>query len=194
MYTFQQLLELPFPERHQELIHNQAYWIDLLQTGQISQADASQILYLQDCQHPKTEIVFCLDATGRKRYQQECLICGHGGNDISVKLWKPGDIQKVPPRRHEDYKLLSDEIKEIYRPIILGIRQDDFQAYYWSPEWEERRLRVLRRDHSTCQICGNDAEIVHHLTYAHFKHEFLFELISLCSQCHHDHYHPEKPR
>jgi 5-methylcytosine-specific restriction endonuclease McrA len=44
-----------------------------------------------------------------------------------------------------------------------------------------------------CKICGDKAEQVHHLTYAHVYDEYTFELVSLCKKCHHEKYHSDKP-
>lgn len=62
---------------------------------------------------------------------------------------------------------------------------DDYNSYLASPEWQDVRSRVLERDRHLCQGCLiSPAEVVHHLTYAHVRHELLFELTSLCQACH----------
>ena len=60
-----------------------------------------------------------------------------------------------------------------------------FKQYYKSDNWIRKRDRVLHRDNGICQHClDKHADQVHHFTYDHFKHEFLFELSSICSACH----------
>jgi hypothetical protein len=57
--------------------------------------------------------------------------------------------------------------------------------YLKTPEWKERRIAVLRRDGYICQAClKNPAAHVHHLNYDHWGHEPLFDLASICVQCH----------
>lgn len=64
-------------------------------------------------------------------------------------------------------------------------RERRFKQYYKSDNWIRKRDQVLRRDNWKCQHClDRPAEQVHHLTYDHFKNEFLFELSSICLECH----------
>lgn len=57
--------------------------------------------------------------------------------------------------------------------------------YLASEKWQDIRRRVLARAGHTCEGCGiNSATQVHHLTYEHVGHEFLFELLALCRDCH----------
>ena len=58
-----------------------------------------------------------------------------------------------------------------------------------SPEWRERRSKVLTRDNHTCQAvlpgcCNVRADHVHHKTYAHLGKEPLFDLVAVCARCH----------
>ena len=64
-------------------------------------------------------------------------------------------------------------------------RQQSYQEYLKSPEWQARRLKVLQRDRHLCQGClERPASEVHHITYRNLRREFCFELISLCTGCH----------
>lgn len=52
-------------------------------------------------------------------------------------------------------------------------------------DWDLLRKKVLSRDNHQCQGCGGArATTVHHLTYDRLGSEMLFDLISVCSQCH----------
>jgi hypothetical protein len=58
-------------------------------------------------------------------------------------------------------------------------------AYLQTDKWRSLRARVLRRDNGICQGClVQNATQVHHLSYAHWRDELLFELTSLCDACH----------
>lgn len=60
-----------------------------------------------------------------------------------------------------------------------------YRRYLQSPEWEERRFKVLARAHQRCEGCGRAiATQVHHLSYAHVGQEFLWELVAVCEDCH----------
>ncbi|MFA4900889.1 MAG: hypothetical protein WC563_15330 [Brevundimonas sp.] len=71
-------------------------------------------------------------------------------------------------------------------------REDDHSAwlieyndYLASDVWAKRREAILKRDEGLCQGClRRPATQVHHLTYAHWKNELAFELLSLCKLCH----------
>lgn len=69
----------------------------------------------------------------------------------------------------------------------LTARQKEYNAYLKSIQWHSKRELVAKRANHTCEGCGeyqgNNGD-VHHLSYNHFKNEFLFELIYLCRQCH----------
>ena len=60
--------------------------------------------------------------------------------------------------------------------------------YLASVAWDERRSAVLQRDKYQCQAhldsCTQKAIQVHHLTYRHWRNEPLFDLVSVCWNCH----------
>ena len=64
-------------------------------------------------------------------------------------------------------------------------RQQSYQDYLRSEQWQQLRRKVLKRDLHICQGClAQPASEVHHTTYAHARREFCFELVSLCRDCH----------
>ena len=52
-----------------------------------------------------------------------------------------------------------------------------------SPEWKKLRQTILARDSYQCLICGEEADQVHHLTYARFRQELESDLIAVCGEC-----------
>lgn len=59
--------------------------------------------------------------------------------------------------------------------------------YLRSDKWRRLRAAVLSRDGGTCRMCETAAATqVHHLTYARWRHERDFDLVSVCDECHHD--------
>lgn len=57
--------------------------------------------------------------------------------------------------------------------------------YLQSPEWQERRVKVLDRSGGVCEACGvAKATTVHHVTYRRWKNEPLFDLRAVCTPCH----------
>ena len=62
--------------------------------------------------------------------------------------------------------------------------------YLKTEKWKSIRLKVLKRDDYLCQCCLEaSATEVHHLTYANWMDEFMYELISVCYNCHHNKIH-----
>jgi len=67
----------------------------------------------------------------------------------------------------------------------------DYSEYLQTDHWRKMRTLALLRDDWECQVCKAPATEVHHITYNHRGHEYLWELVSLCRSCHQDQ-HPEK--
>jgi len=57
-----------------------------------------------------------------------------------------------------------------------------------SPEWRDRRARIMNRDNYTCQAilpgCTGAAKHIHHKTYEHVGREPAFDLVAVCTRCH----------
>lgn len=64
-------------------------------------------------------------------------------------------------------------------------RRDEYHAYLQTPEWWSKRGLVMARASGLCEGCRMaKASEVHHLTYDHVRHEFLWELVAICRDCH----------
>lgn len=60
-----------------------------------------------------------------------------------------------------------------------------YESYIASPQWKQRRQKVLERDSFQCQACLSSEDLeVHHKTYARLGHEDLDDLITFCHDCH----------
>lgn len=66
----------------------------------------------------------------------------------------------------------------------------EYAKYLQSNQWRDKRLTVLARDNYSCQCCGqsNTALDIHHLTYDRIYEEALYDLVSLCRNCHLSHH------
>jgi uncharacterized phage protein (TIGR02220 family) len=85
-----------------------------------------------------------------------------------------------------NFKRYIEEVKP-EKSEALSHRQIEHRIYLQSKEWQEKRRAVVERAMHRCEGCGiylGEKGQVHHLTYAHWKDEFLFELIYVCSDCH----------
>jgi hypothetical protein len=78
-------------------------------------------------------------------------------------------------KRHEHFEDRKKEYAERY------------YEYLETDTWRDKRVRVLNRDKYICQACLiSKATQVHHLTYTRIFKEPLFDLTSVCNDCHKD--------
>jgi len=67
-------------------------------------------------------------------------------------------------------------------------RQKQYQTYMSSDAWRQKRLLVLERDLHKCQArmkgCTIKADHVHHVSYQFLGDEPLWDLQSVCVNCH----------
>lgn len=153
-----------------------------------------------ECEHDFMPVEF-VTSTGGTQIRQFCKKCFHKTSKSEPKEKYAG--KNLPRRTFEDYdKFVTEFYKDDstkYQDFIQSLMGDTgepfklrYQRYIDSPEWKALRENALKRDEYKCRICGAPAEEVHHLTYTHLEKEFIFELVSLCWNCHTEHYHPER--
>lgn len=71
------------------------------------------------------------------------------------------------------------------KPIYETTWRAQYHRYLRSPEWKDKKERVLRRDGYQCRSCqGIPATEVHHTTYRYGRYTPDYLLVSLCSHCH----------
>lgn len=66
----------------------------------------------------------------------------------------------------------------------MKINNVEYDKYMHSALWRAKAKQRLVLDGNVCQVCGNEATDVHHLTYDHFRNENMEDLVSLCRDCH----------
>ncbi len=60
-----------------------------------------------------------------------------------------------------------------------------YREYLLTDEWQQTRLRKLKRAHFSCELCGKQGKLnVHHKTYERRGYEDDKDLIVLCGTCH----------
>lgn len=140
-----------------------------------------------NCNHPETLVRKKLMVNGKPQYVQQCLRCGQNTgavkkDTIGIKilsleafdesLWEAWNARRL--KRLEDLRGQEN--------ALWWQRYEEVLA---SPEWQERRRKVMERDHRLCQACRERPAVqVHHLTYKHLGQEPLFELVAVCTPCH----------
>ena len=149
------------------------------------------------CEHPKVELRQRTYSNSSIHYVEQCLRCG-----MALRSHKHDSNRVAQAKLHGAIpafdETLQDEFLKLAMSRSRNLREDQradwwqwYTEYLKTPKWAAKRTACLRRDQYICQGCRNHrATQVHHLTYAHAGDEFLFELISLCINCH-DRIHPE---
>jgi hypothetical protein len=165
-----------------------------------------KIVYCEDCGCHETIHKECIHETipvkmvtsnGSIQVRRFCKTCGK--LDSKILKQKDFNLSLLPEKKMSEYyeylaeidrrergnidELLDHLNKEKYNTLI-----ERYKRYIQSPEWKVIRKLALERDNFSCRICLKPAKQVHHLTYVHLEHEFLFELVSLCLYCHETEY------
>lgn len=144
------------------------------------------------CAHEQSEARSTIASNGVEMVSMQCVFCGERLSNFLKKAdwpaqrvpWDEGLREAIYTANHNKRALIK--LKAIAFSQLNDVtRKGEYDAYLRSDEWRKKRKIVLERDGHVCQGCGaNRATEVHHLTYQHIYHEFLFELTSLCAGCH----------
>jgi hypothetical protein len=139
-----------------------------------------------NCSHPTKLLVWtrynnCAEELTTRRLRYQCLGCGMlvGGN-VAYRM-----ANEHTPDADLDALKRHDMRCTEARAQARAERRAAYVNYMQSPEWRDRRARVLKRAGGMCEGCLQDrATQIHHTTYAHFGDELMFELLALCRRCH----------
>ena len=145
---------------------------------------------MNECQHGRLEIrrfVF----NGGFHLCRQCLDCWQRvGSWLPKNTTVTSEVREFDRAAAEDGKRrireeLEHERRVEKREHLRAWREEEAPTYYTSELWSERRRLVLERDGGVCQGCLKaKATDVHHSTYSNWGSEFMFDLISLCRECH----------
>lgn len=139
------------------------------------------------CEFSESELRFRRLANGGSQIVYQCLQCGRSASNplsqASVPNYKSlPAFDEVLPRQY-DQSRSEEALNEKAENRAKWFSEHD--AYLKTPEWKARRAAVMRRANGTCEGCGGQAATqVHHLTYDHWREEFLWELVAICDDCH----------
>lgn len=144
------------------------------------------------CKHEQVSKVRArTQANGAMYYATQCLTCGAQRQVIPKKMAliatpRPEAFDEDLPRQYQE----AFRLELAHQKLVEREGQDKdfwerYDRYMESPEWKEKRRLVLMRAAYLCEGCGMKKAVhVHHLTYEHFEHEFLWELRAVCLDCH----------
>lgn len=99
------------------------------------------------------------------------------------------ETSKIKPQQVGSKLLdqLAFKIKDIPSPSLEELQKMPYKEYLLTDIWKEKARKVRKRDNNICQGCGckNRPLDVHHKNWNMPRgQEFLFDLISLCRDCH----------
>lgn len=129
----------------------------------------------------------------------QCSVCGKLDSKyyskVSIKNWEllpMADLSRVYSENNVDQKKISEFFNRYQIKSNEYKKSQSFESfliehneYLKTDEWKKRRLLVLKRDNFLCQSClEKPAKEVHHKSYRYWKNEPLFELVSVCIECH----------
>lgn len=106
----------------------------------------------------------------------------------SLPFISVNDAEKIQEKRENKKRSFRKHIEDLKKERIEDNNAEfwrQYEEYLRTDKWRNKRELVLKRDNYVCQAClTNKATQAHHKTYEHVFDEFLFELISVCKECH----------
>jgi 5-methylcytosine-specific restriction endonuclease McrA len=153
------------------------------------------------CEHVEKIVVRRLNSAGKPFFTRYCSGCGvkFGSHvprveaeAVGISPFSEEEIEAVGRDYTEERQAHLDAIVAAateraaeYKNEADEEWQREYADYLRSPVWKRRAAKIMERARGVCEGClTNQAQEVHHLTYAHVKDEFAFELVALCSSCH----------
>ena len=149
------------------------------------------------CTHPTSAIRHLEFSNGTTHYARQCLTCGAHSNWIKVSTLSAKQITDASPFDQGIRDRFNEQRRSDQSARLAAQRNEEraawdawYAEYLQTPEWDERRSKVLRRAGGTCEGCRRNPQDgyrpvnVHHLTYDHAGREFLWELVAVCKDCH----------
>lgn len=146
--------------------------------------------------------VYKLSSSGTILLYEQCKICGVKNSGSAIKhsdvpnfkeKIKLNEILKYSEELEKNgptYERYQSEYIDVRRKNKLNEWRSQHGEYLQSNQWKTIRQKVLKRDGFLCQGClEKPATEVHHKTYENWQNELMFELISVCYDCHHTKIH-----
>src|SRR5262249_50051141 len=155
------------------------------------------------CEHPRRNIVWSHVNTsgdpfesGRLELRHQCADCGRllaqqlphrhatpstpAVDLAALKKWVDADRQYWRDHWRDRARFYEERREEEPREWFK-----EHEEYLRTPAWRAKRNAVIARERGLCQGCRlRPAVHVHHVTYANWKNELLWELVAVCLDCH----------
>lgn len=150
------------------------------------------------CTHGRQEVRRRTYSNGVAHFVMQCMTCGSQVRSMPkeeamrlggiVAAAFDDDLQEQWREKRAAYWREYRESRESAYREQQEQRRESYRLYLLSEKWRRTRERRLAMDRWQCQArmdgCLRKASEVHHLTYDHLGDEPLFDLISVCPECH----------
>lgn len=143
------------------------------------------------CNKPDPELIIYTNSNDAIAYREQCMNCG---KLLPTKAKSQKGIDSYKLKNYNEYKAnerleaiteLYNFYKDLKKNNRFFVYEKHYLQYLKSDEWKAKRLEVLKRDNSKCQICSSSEQLdIHHKTYENFRNENLDDLQTVCRKCH----------
>lgn len=147
------------------------------------------------CKYTDTELRQKLASNGTRMYAYQCLRCGENASAWIARAKIPNlNRPEWDETLSKTYYAQRSQDRLIQRDVERADWFSEHDQYLKTPAWRALRLKVFARSQGLCEGCrSRPATQAHHLTYAHWRHEFLWELVAVCDDCHERVHHESPP-
>lgn len=103
---------------------------------------------------------------------------------VIAKGKQQGLIESSP--ENEEWIRTTNLWNQYHKKPQTSLQTMPYSEYLKTPEWQERRIKHLKKSDYRCQLCNMKSVTlnVHHRTYERRGHERDEDLIVLCQECH----------
>lgn len=138
------------------------------------------------CKSPDTQLRKKIASNNVRMYSFQCLRCGENASGwISHSRIPNLNIPDWDETLSKNYYLQQAQQRLVLRETERADWLHEHDEYLKSPQWRALRKKVFARANNLCEGCRDrPPSQVHHLSYANWKHEFLWELVAICDECH----------
>lgn len=152
------------------------------------QAEVQAAIRELECKHENKRVRRRVVRGGALQLVRQCLRCGEAvGSPIAAKALEqePASLESWDDDLKEQFRAAREQqfeaLKKQHREQLRGLHD----GYLGSAQWKALRAKVFKRAQGVCEGCASaPATEVHHLTYARWGREMLFDLVAICEACH----------
>lgn len=152
------------------------------------QAEVQLAIRELECRHENKTVRRRVVRGGALQLVSQCVRCGEAvGSPIAAKALQQdiASLESWDDDLKEQFRAAREQQFEALKKQHREQRRGLYDGYLGSAQWKALRAKVLKRAQGMCEGCASaPATEVHHLTYARWGREMLFDLVAICEACH----------